>query len=77
MAAEEKLDKAIEQLERFEMKLKKNSHLHILIETKIIDEMKRQAEAGGISLSEWCRRKLGGDSQLDRIEGKLDKFIKL
>lgn len=57
--------------------LKKNSHLHIVIETTILNEMKKRVEVEGTSLSEWCRKKLREDSQLDRIEGKLDKIIKL
>lgn len=54
---------------------KKNSHMHFLIETKVMESMKKEAEKQNISLSEWCRRKLKEDSQLDRIEKKLDKFL--
>lgn len=54
---------------------KKNSHLHINIETETLERMKKEAEAEKISLAEWCRRKLRGDSQLDRIEGKLDRVL--
>ncbi len=57
-------------------KLKKNSHLHMNIDTKSMNEIKEKAKEQDISMAEWCRRKLRGDSQLDRIEGKLDKFIK-
>lgn len=55
---------------------KKNSHLHLMIETDVINKMKEKAESQNISLSEWCRQKLIGNPQLDRIEGKLDELTK-
>ena len=55
---------------------KKNSQLHISIETIILEEMKKTAENQGLTLSEWCRRKLKEDSQLNRIEKKIDNLIK-
>jgi len=54
---------------------KKNSHLHFLIETEVIEKMKAEAEKQNISLSEWCRRKLREDFQWDRIEMKLDMIL--
>jgi len=56
---------------------KKNSQLHFLIETDVLEKMKKKAKENNISLSEWCRKKLRENSQLDRIESKLDKIIKL
>ena len=38
--------------------------------------MKKRAEEKGISLAEWCRKKIKEDSQLDRIENKLDLILK-
>ncbi len=55
---------------------KKNSQLHLLIETDVLKKMKKKAKENNISLSEWCRKKLGENSQLDRIEAKLDKIVK-
>ena len=55
---------------------KKNAQLHIMIESGIMDKMKERAEKAGISLSEWCRKKLKDDSQLDRIEEKLERLLK-
>lgn len=55
---------------------KKNSQLHLLIETDALEQMKKKAKEKGISLSEWCRKKLKEDSQLNRIEMKIDKLIK-
>lgn len=56
--------------------LKKNSHLHVMIETDILEKMKKRAGKENLTLSEWCRQKLREDSQLDRIENKMDKLIK-
>lgn len=73
----DKLDWLNESLEKKESFLKKNSHLHVMIETDVLGEMKKKAAKDGITLSEWCRKKLKDDSQLDRIERKMDKIIKL
>lgn len=54
--------------------LKKNSQLHLMIETSILEKLKERAEKENITISEWCRRKLREDSQLDRIESKLNKL---
>lgn len=64
------------KLDLLESKIKKNAHLHVMIATPVLEEMKKRAEEEDISMSEWCRRKLRRNSQLDRIESKLDKFIK-
>ena len=69
-----KLQKKVEKKERSEGK--KNSHLHLLLETNVLNSMKKEAEKQNISLSEWCRKKLKEDSQLDRIEKKMERIIK-
>jgi hypothetical protein len=56
--------------------MKKNSHLHILIETNLLNKLKEEAQEKKISLGQLCRSKLRRQPQLDRIEGKLDKLIK-
>jgi hypothetical protein len=53
---------------------KKNSHLHILVESELLSDLKKEAESKKLSLGELCRQKLRGDIQLDRIEGKIDKI---
>jgi predicted HicB family RNase H-like nuclease len=55
--------------------VKRNSQLHLMINSGLLEKMRQKAENNGISLSEWCRRKLSEDSQLDRIERKLDFLI--
>ena len=55
---------------------KKNSHLHILIETSLLNKLKREADEKHLSLGQHCRMRLRKRPQLDRIEGKLDKVLK-
>ena len=62
-----KLENKVEKLESG----KKNSHLHIMIETRAINKLKEEAKVAKVSLAEHCRRKLMGNPQLDRIEKTL------
>lgn len=55
---------------------KKNSHLNILIETSLLTKLKEEAKKRNISLGQFCRDRLRGNSQLNRIEGKIDKILK-
>ena len=54
---------------------KKNSQLHILIETSLINKVEKDAKERGISMAEFVRSKLKGNNQLDRIELKIDKLL--
>lgn len=54
---------------------KKNSQLHILIETSLLNKLKGEAEEKGVSLGHLTRSKLRRQPQLDRIEGKIDKMV--
>ncbi len=56
--------------------MKKNSHIHIVIETEYIDKLRKEAEEKGVTLSELCRQKLRCFTQLDKIETMLEKFCK-
>ena len=56
--------------------MKKNAQLHILLESNLLKQLKEDSEESGLSLGEYCRKKLRKNSQLDRIEGKIDKFLK-
>ena len=57
--------------------MKKNSHIHILVTTNFLNKLKNEAEERMITLSELCRLKIQENLQLDRIEFKLDKLLKL
>jgi len=86
--AEEMLDEIQEKVEimcaKLENKIegepriteKKNSHIHIMINTEEKQKLMNKAKEEGIDFSEWCRQKLKEGSQLDRIERKIDKLIK-
>ncbi len=52
----------------------KNSQIHVMVETKFMNELKNKAKEKGLTLSEYCRQKLKEDSQLERIEKKLEKI---
>lgn len=86
--AEEMLDEIQGYLETITQKLenkspsfnpeskKKNSHLHIFLETSLLDKLKRESEEKNISISELSRQKLRGNEQLDRIENKIDIILR-
>ena len=56
--------------------MKKNSQLHVVIETHKLNRLKKEAKEQDVSLAELCRRKLKPQPQLDRIENKLDRLLK-
>ena len=55
---------------------KKNSHLHMMIETSLMNKVEKQAKEKELSVAEFVRQKLRENNQLDRIEGKIDKILK-
>jgi hypothetical protein len=71
---EKKVNKKIESQEKQESRVK-NSHIHLMINTSEKKKLVERAKNDGLDLSEWCRRKLREDSQLNRIEEKIDKLI--
>jgi len=90
MEIEETIDKIQEHLEFINMKLdekvkskeyispiyeKKNSQLHILIETSLMNKIKKEAKEKEMGIAEFVRNKLRGSSQLDRLEWKIDKLF--
>jgi len=56
--------------------MKKNSQLHIWLETELKENLERQAKEHEVSLCEFCRRKLIESPVLTRIEMKLDNLMK-
>lgn len=66
---EDKLDNIQIKLEKIIRKVgKKNSHLHILIETPLLNKLKEEAKLKELSLAELCRRKLNSDFQFNLVE---------
>lgn len=56
---------------------KKNYPLHFLVEKDLTEKLKSEAKEKNISMGELCRRKLRKNSQLDRIERKIDELRKI
>ncbi len=62
--------------------MKKNSQLHVFLETQLMERVRLESEKQGISISEFGRiavkEKLqlsnGGKTQLDRIENLIKKL---
>ena len=48
--------------------MKKKLNFDLFLETEDLESLKKQADNLGISVSEFCRQKLRGCSQLSRIE---------
>lgn len=48
--------------------MKNNATIHLVLTTKQLEIFKEKADEEGVSLSELCRQKVLGSSQLDKIE---------
>ena len=57
--------------------MKKNAHIHLLVESELLEKIKKQAEHQELTISELCRQRLKDNSQLDRIELLLENISKL
>jgi predicted DNA binding CopG/RHH family protein len=55
--------------------MKKNSYLQIRIDTENLHKLKDKANSEGLSLSEFCRKKLLESCKLDKIEWMLSKVM--
>lgn len=56
--------------------MKKNSQIHLFLETELREKLARQAEEKGISISELCRQKLKENTQLTKIELMVEQIKK-
>jgi len=54
----------------------KNSQIHLYLETNLHEALLRESEEENISISEICRRKLKKNTQLTRIELRLENIEK-
>jgi len=54
--------------------MRKNSQIHLFLETEVLQSLKFQAKELGISVSNLCRNKLRECLQLNRIEGVLKEI---
>lgn len=57
--------------------MKKNSQLHLWIETDLLDKLKKQAAENNILLAELCRQKLRDDTRINRLELIIERLEKL
>jgi predicted HicB family RNase H-like nuclease len=55
--------------------MKKNSQIHLWLETELKEKLMKEAEEKRLSLNEFCLQKLRENSQLDRIEGMLEEIV--
>jgi len=55
--------------------MKKNSKLHLMVETELLENLRKQAEDNRVSIAELCREKLRRSNQLDRVENILIKLL--
>jgi len=55
--------------------MKKNSKIHLWIETDLKRSIERQAREEGISVCEFCRRRLREYSRLARVEIIVEKIL--
>ena len=51
--------------------MKKNTQIHLLIETNLFEKLKKEAEESSVSFAEYCRIKLRENSKLKKIEEML------
>lgn len=56
--------------------MRMTSHIHLVLETEFLNQLKKEAQRKNITLSQLCRLKLDKNLQLDRMEGKLNWIIK-
>ena len=56
--------------------MKKNAHLHIVVDTEFLEKIKKESSSRGISVSELCRQKLSDNLQLDKIENLVRKVLR-
>jgi hypothetical protein len=55
--------------------MKKNSQIHLFLETDLKEKLEKQAQEQELSFSELCRQKLKENDRLMRIEDMLEKLI--
>lgn len=57
--------------------MKKNSQIHLRLETELLNSLKKQARESGMYLAELCRRKLEDNLPLMKIELRLEKIERM
>ena len=55
--------------------MKKNSKIHFWVETEFKQNLKKQAQEEGLTISDYCRNKLKENSRILKIEKMVEKII--
>jgi len=55
--------------------MKNNATIHLVLNSQQLEKFKEKARNEGVSLSELCRQRVLGPSQLDKIEYILEKIL--
>ena len=55
--------------------MRKNSQIHLLVETELFDKLKEESEKTIVSLTEYFRRKLRENCKLEVIERLLREVL--
>lgn len=55
--------------------MKKNSKIHLWLETSLKESIEKQAKEEGVSVCEFCRKKLKENSKLNNIEFIVGKIL--
>ena len=56
---------------------RKNSQIHLNLETEMKLKLQHRAAVQHLTIAEFCRQRLRGNSQLDTIEFLMEKICKL
>ena len=57
--------------------MRKNSKIHLWLDTELKEQAEKQAKEEGISLCEFCRRRLKENSNILKIEYNVEKIISI
>ena len=55
--------------------MKKNAQLHLLIETDLLELLKKESQKNSVGFAEYCRRKLRENCKLEIIERLLREVL--
>ena len=57
--------------------MRKNTQLHLVVETELFEKLKKQAQEEELTISEYCRNKLKQNSKILKIEIMMDKILSI
>lgn len=57
--------------------MKKNCKIHLWLETELKESIEKQAEEEGISICEFCRRRLRDNSKIIKMEMMVERILSI